>query len=152
MDVRITTEEFLKLQQDMSRKDVEIERLKEQVATLEEERDLWRARALAAGDGLGQQQAEGAGERPGRRATRYIILSAMKLRSVLEKVQDVKVISVVAFVLLKALPKGATAEEAQCITETVPLPERPNLTLTAEGDLRVEGNWNDVHDNHAVNF
>jgi hypothetical protein len=28
----------------------------------------------------------------------------------------------------------------------------PNLSLTADGDIRVSGDWNDVHDNEAVNF
>lgn len=151
MDVRITTEEFLRLQQDMSSKDMEIVRLKERVAALEEERDQWRVRALATQVGPEPQEDE-AGREGAKGGLRYIVLSAMKLRSVLEKIQDVNVLSVVTFVLQKALPKGTTAEEVQNIAEVVPLPERASLKLTAEGDVHVEGDWNDVHDNGTVTF
>ena len=47
--MNISPDEFMTLQGGMSAKDVRIAQLEEQVAQLTKERDLWQARALAAG-------------------------------------------------------------------------------------------------------
>jgi len=135
----------MSLQGGVSAKDVEIARLKEQVAQLTEERDLWRARAQTSDIELKNTEKKSG-------CNRFIVISAQKLRSVLTKIHDVKILSVVAFILQKALPDTVTSEECKTIAEIVPLPQLPNLTLTAEGDVNVEGDWQDVHDNQTVNF
>lgn len=135
----------MSLQGGMSAKDMEIARLKMQVAQLTEERDLWRTRAQNSDIGLKNTEMMS-----GR--NRFIVISAQKLKSVLAKIHDVKILSVVAFILQKALPDTATSEECKTIADLTPLPQLPNLTLTAEGDVNVEGDWKDVHDNQSVNF
>lgn len=145
MDIalNISPDEFLNLQNGISAKDVEIARLKEQVAQLEEERDLWRTRALNSD--VTQKNVM-------TNKNCFVVLSMQRLKSVLEKIQDVKILSLVSFILQKALPQDATAEECKAIAEMMPVPHKPSLSLTANGDVKVAGNYNDVHDNKAVNF
>ena len=143
--MNISPDELLSLQSGMSAKDVEIARLKERVAQLETERDLWQARAMQTGAVTVEK-----GMPTGR--NRFVVLSVQKLRAVLEKIQDVKILSVVSLILQKALPVEATAEDCRMITEIVPLPQKQNLMLMAQGDVKVEGDLNNVHDNKVVNF
>ena len=133
----------MELHERISPKDVEIARLRELVAQLKEERDLWQARALTANGTEGGKD---------KAAERFIVISAKKLKEVLSKIHDVHILSLVSFVLQKALPKEGAAENGQLVSEIVPLPQSPSLTLKADGDVKVEGDWNDVHHNGAVNF
>jgi hypothetical protein len=115
------------------------------VAQLKTERDLWKERVLA------YEGKEFSLEKVPEK-NKFIVISQHKLRSLLEKIRNVKVLSLVAFVLQKALPNEADAEEYKALSEVMPVPELPNLSLTADGDIEVNGDWNDVHDNEAVNF
>ncbi len=143
--MNLTPDEFLNLQSGMSAKDVRIAQLEAEVAQLKTERDLWKERVLAY---EGKEFSSG----EGFREKKFIVISQHKLRSLLEKIRNVKILSLVAFVLQKALPNEADAEEYKALSEVMPVPELPNLSLTADGDIRVSGDWNDVHDNEAVNF
>ena len=142
----VTTDEFFSLQQGMSAKDVEIVRLKEQVAQLTDERDMWMARAL-------QRDAEQAdADVDKQHSGKFIVLSVELLKTVLSKIHNLNILSVVALVLQKALHRDATAEESRSIVEIVPLPPLPTISLTANGDIDVKGNWNDIHNNYNVNL
>jgi len=143
--MNLTPDEFLNLQSGMSAKDVRIAQLEAEVAQLKTERDLWKERVLA------YEGKEFSSEKVSEKK-KFIVISQQKLRSVLEKIRNVKILSQVAFVLQKALPNEADAEEYKALSEVMPVPELPNLSLTADGDIRVSGDWNDVHDNEAVNF
>ena len=44
------------------------------------------------------------------------------------------------------------ARSTKQLCEIIPLPNLPRLTLTANGDINVNGNYNEVHDNEEVNF
>ncbi len=143
--MNLTPEEFLNLQSGMSAKDVRIAQLEAEVAQLKSERDLWKERTLA------YEGAEFSSEKvPGKK--KFIVISQQKLRALLQKIHNVKILSLVAFVLQKALPNEADADEYKAVSEVMPVPELPNLSLTADGDIKVSGDWNDVHDNEAVNF
>ena len=143
--MNLTPDEFLNLQSGMSAKDVRIAQLEAEVAQLKTERDLWKERVLA------YEGKEFSSEKVPEK-NKFIVISQQKLRTVLEKIRNVKILSQVAFVLQKALPNEADAEEYKALSEVMPVPELPNLSLTADGDIRVSGDWNDVHDNEAVNF
>lgn len=143
--MNLTPDEFLNLQSGMSAKDVRIAQLEAEVAQLKTERDLWKERVLA------YEGKEFSSEKVSEKK-KFIVISQHKLRSLLEKIRNVKILSLVAFVLQKALPNEADAEEYKALSEVMPVPELPNLSLTADGDIRVSGDWNDVHDNEAVNF
>jgi len=143
--MNLTPDEFLNLQSGMSAKDVRIAQLEAEVAQLKTERDLWKERVLA------YEGKEFSSEKVSEKK-KFIVISQHKLRSLLEKIRNVKILSLVAFVLQKALPNEADAEEYKALSEVMPVPELPNLSLTADGDIRVNGDWNDVHDNEAVNF
>jgi len=143
--MNLTPDEFLNLQSGMSAKDVRIAQLEAEVAQLKTERDLWKERALA------YEGKEFSSEKVPEK-NKFIVISQHKLRSLLEKIRNVKILSLVAFVLQKALPNEADAEEYKALSEVMPVPELPNLSLTADGDIKVSGDWNDVHDNEAVNF
>ena len=143
--MNLTPDEFMNLQSGMGAKDVRIAQLEAEVAQLKSERDLWKERALAR-EGMEFSPEKVSGK------NKFIVISQQKLRAVLQKIHNVKVLSLVAFVLQKALPNEANAEEYKTVSEVMPVPELPNLSLTADGDIKVSGDWNDVHDNEAVNF
>lgn len=159
MDITISTEEFLKLQQATSAKDIETSKLKEQVALLKEERDQWMARALKAEDILKTEEAlnvemvmDSATEKEQSSSGGVIVLSVELLKAILSKIHNLHILAVIALVLQKALHRKASAEESRQIAEMVPLPNLPSINLTANGDIDVEGDWNDVHDNTNVNL
>jgi len=141
--MQFSTEEFMTLHDKLTAEELEIARLKEQVAQLTEERDYWQACALASGDKKGRRR---------KSAGRFIVFSVKKLKAVLSKIHDVRILSVVAFVLQKALPKESAAEGCKQLMDIVPLPQQPSLTVMTDCDVNVEGDWNDVHDNKDVNF
>ena len=118
-------------------------RLKEQVAQLTKERDYWQSRALKSG----MSKVDGVSVR-----SRFIVISRQKLKALVDKIQDVKLLAFVSFFLQKVLPNEASADDCKAIADIIPLPHLPQLTLNAEGDINVEGDWNDVHDNKDVNF
>lgn len=159
MDITISTEEFMKLQQAASAKEIEIAKLREQVAQREEERDQWMARALKAEDVLKTEEAlnvemvmDSATEKEQSNSGGVIVLSVELLKALLAKIHNLHILAIIALVLQKALHRKASAEESRQIAEMVPLPNLPSINLTANGDIDVEGNWNDVHDNANVNL
>ena len=131
------------LQMDMSTKDVENARLRDELERMRKERDDWRALALGAGV-KDKETTTGYG--------RFIVIPVQKLKTVLKTIHDVKLLGFLALLMQKCLRDNATAEECQAIAEVVPLPQPQPLKLTAEGDINVEGNWNDIHDNEKVHF
>lgn len=156
MDVTLSTQEFMELQQRMTDKDIEIVRLKEQIAQSKSECDLWKTRAQNAESRL-QADRNGLEEKvnavqDGKKmgAGGVIVLSIERLKSIVVRIHNLKILAVLALVLQKALHRGASAEESRQIAEMIPLPELPSIKLTAEGDIEVEGDWNDVHDNSHV--
>jgi len=144
--MEITTDEFFKLQQVMSAKDIEIARLKEQVAQLTDERDQWMARALDRD----AEQADAVVDK--QHSGKFIVLSVELLKTVLSKIHNLNILSVVALVLQKALHRDDNGKASSTIAELVPLPPLPTISLTANGDIDVEGNWNDIHNNDNVNL
>ena len=141
--MNISTDEFLALQGGMSAKDVRIAQLEKQVEQLTKERDLWQARALQSDkstmDGVTVH-------------SRFIVISRQKLKALVDKIHDVKLLAFVAFLLQKVLPNEASADDCKVIADIIPLPHLPRLTLNADGDINVGGNWNDIHDNGDVNI
>jgi uncharacterized coiled-coil protein SlyX len=141
--MQFSTEEFMTLHDKLTAEELEIARLKEQVAQLTKERDYWQSRALKSG----MSKVDGVSVR-----SRFIVISRQKLKALVDKIQDVKLLAFVSFFLQKVLPNEASADDCKAIADIIPLPHLPQLTLNAEGDINVEGDWNDVHDNKDVNF
>ena len=141
--MQFSTEEFMTLHDKLTAEELEIARLKEQVAQLTKERDYWQSRALKSG----MSKVDSVSVR-----SRFIVISRQKLKALVDKIQDVKLLAFVSFFLQKVLPNEASADDCKAIADIIPLPHLPQLTLNAEGDINVEGDWNDVHDNKDVNF
>ena len=141
--MNISPDEFMSLQDGMSAKDVRIAQLEKQVEQLTEERDLWQARALKSG----KPMVDGVPVR-----SRFIIISRQKLKTLVDRIQDVKLLAFVTFLLQKVLPNEASADDCKAIADIIPMPHLPQLTLNAEGDIHVDGDWNDIHDNNKVNI
>ena len=137
-----TLEEAMDLHERLTPKELEIARLKESEAQLKKERDYWQARAL---------EAEGKKDKE-RKSKGFIVISAKRLKKVLSTIHNVNILSVVFLVLHKSFPKDSSAEDTKQLCEIIPLPNLSPLTLTANGDINVNGNYNEVHDNEEVNF
>ena len=105
----------MELQNGLNAKDIRIAQLEAEVAQLKAERDLWKERALAyCGNASAAERTPG--------GNHFIVISEHKLRSLLEKIRNVKVLSLVAFGLQKALPNEAAAEEYKSLSEVIPVP------------------------------
>ena len=143
--MNISADEFLTLQGGMSAKDVRIAQLEKQVEQLTKERDLWQARAL-------QSESDKSTMDGVTVHSRFIVISRQKLKALVDKIHDVKLLAFVAFILQRALPNEASADDCKAIADIITLPHLPRLTLNADGDINVGGNWNDIHDNGDVNI
>ena len=143
--MNISADEFLTLQGGMSAKDVRIAQLEKQVEQLTKERDLWQARALQSESDKSMMDGVTV-------HSRFIVISRQKLKALVDKIHDVKLLAFVAFILQRALPNEASADDCKVIADIIPLPHLPRLTLNADGDINVGGNWNDIHDNGDVNI
>ena len=144
--MEITPQEFMHLQSGISAKDVLIAKLQEELEQAKADRDMWKERAQAA------CADEGAVCVDHHRSEGVVVLSVELLKAILAKIHNLHILAVIALVLQRALHRGASAEERCSIAELVPLPKLPSISLTANGDIDVEGDWNDIHDNGNVKF
>lgn len=146
MEIKISTDECLDFQKRYAEQAVKIVALESEVATLKKDCDYWKQRALKAEAG---ESAKLSANVPARE--RYIMIPVNAIANILGKIHNVKISAIVAFLLQKMLPKDAV-EDSRAIADAVPIAGLPNISLTAEGDIKVEGNLNDIHDNDEVNI
>ena len=135
--------EFFSFQEKLNDKDKQIAQLQTELARMKEERDAWQIRANNS-RALTMNKTTGDGD--------LIVVSRHKLKSILSKLSDAKELGLLLYVFQKIVPDCTSAEERKAITELFPEPSSMQPVITAEGDLKVEGNWNDIHDNHEVNI
>ena len=135
--------EFFSLQQSLNEREKHIAKLESELARMKEERDAWQARANNS-RALTMNKTTGDGD--------LIVVSRQKLKSILSKLSDAKELGLLLYVFQKIVPDCTSAEERKAIIELFPEPSSMQPVITAEGDLKVEGNWNDIHDNHEVNI
>ncbi len=135
----ISPEEFFKISSGLSDKDVENQRLRNELAQVTRERDLLLHRVL-------QMESNEDVRRPG-----FVQLSMEKIRGLLAKVQDLNVISTFVMFLIKALPDGTRAEDLKNISDLMHVPQQAPLTLAAQGDLKVSAEIIDIHGNNFTN-
>ena len=136
-------EEYRGLQSDNRNRDAELEGIRR-------ERDYWKKRAMEA-----EQQLELFEQTPlddtRKERSRFLLLSIEKLKTLASKITDVRLLSCLGWLLPKCLADKSSEGADSLISEAIPLPS-PALSLTAQGDVHVAGDLNDVHDNTAVNF
>ena len=60
--------------------------------------------------------------------------------------------AILAFVIQKTLHRDDNSTDSGSIADLVSLPQLPTISLTADGNIEVEGNWNDIHHNGKVNL
>ncbi|MBP3789603.1 MAG: hypothetical protein J6I52_08285 [Prevotella sp.] len=148
--MEITPQEFMNLQSGISAKDVLIAKLRDELEQTKADRDVWKERAQAACAAERAACAEEGACAEGHRKEGVVVLSVALLKSILAKIHNLHILAVIALVLQRALHRGASAEERCSISELVPLPELPSISLTANGDIDVKGDWMDIHDNGNV--
>lgn len=135
----LTTDDFFKIQAELSAKDVQIAMLQREVDRLTEENQRLARNAAA------QQPAE-------RPDGQYITLDIEAVCRVLRGLPNVQLITFLYAALRKMLPADAPPEVIRQITDSVSLTVSPGVNITAEGDVNVAGNLNHVHDNEQVNL
>lgn len=82
----------------------------------------------------------------------YIVISLKKLRKFLTEIKETQLIGFIIFLLQKLLPKDADAATMKLIAETAPEGVRPDIAITAEGDVNVAGSYNHFQNNNNVNL
>ena len=124
----------------MSRKDAdnallqkEIERLSGEVRRLSEENERLRAAGAAVPSAMS--------EKPG-----YVLLSIDTVCNLFRSLRNVKFVSFLYFIFGKLMPPDVM----QRISDAASLETAPALSITAEGDVNVAGNLNNIHDNNHV--
>ena len=146
MEIKISSDEYFDFQDHHAEQAVRIAALESEVATLKEDCDYWKRRALKA---EGEKAAKEAANTTARE--RYIVIPVRTMTNILEKIHNVKISAIFAFLLQKMLPSDAV-EDSKAIADAVPIAGLPTITFTADGDINVEGNLNDIHDNDKVNI
>jgi hypothetical protein len=156
MDITISTDEYMKIQQSQGAKDVRIAQLEAQVADMKNDCDYWKNRALKAEEILKAEEmlpAEDVTEKEEKKdAGKFIILSVERLKAIFSKIHDLRILGVAVLVIQKALHRDANSTDSGSIADIVSMPQIPTISLTAEGDIEVGGNWTDIHHNDNVNL
>lgn len=141
--MNLNSDEFFLLRDDASAKDVEIALLKKEVASLTKERDLWKARALESGAEDGTKKADN---------RNFIMISVQRLKAVASKIHDVHLLGALSFILQKALPEPAGANDCMAINNCIPLPQPDQISLSAQGDIVLRKETNiDIDKNYGPN-
>lgn len=133
MIININPEEVSEFQTRISRKDMRIAELEKQVEQLTRERDLALSRASLPSNDETESMTW--------LCSRFIVISKQKLKNALAKIQDANAIGLLGVLLQKCLHEDATPEESTAIIDAISLPQSPSLSLTAEGDVKVSGNY-----------
>ena len=141
--MKLSLKEFFSFQEKLNDKDKQIAQLQTELARMKEERDAWQIRANNS-RALTMNKTTGDGD--------LIVVSRQKLKSILSKLSDAKELGLLLYVFQKIVPDNTSADDCKAISNLFPEPNIVQPTLTAEGDLKVEGNWNDIHDNQKVNI
>ena len=131
MQITLTLEELMKLQQSLSQKDIEIALLKKEV---EELRNKVGTPENAPTDG------------------KFITFNVDHVCEVLEGLRGKPGwVSFLYLALLKMMPEGMPVLASQRMQAAASLESLP-INLTAKGDIRIDGNFNHIHDNDSVNL
>ena len=150
MNITISTDEYMKIQQSQSSKDVLIAQLEAQVADMKNDCDYWKNRALKAEE---IQKVESNGEKEVKKDSgKFIVISVERLKAIFSKIHDLSILAILAFVIQKTLHRDDNSTDSGSIADLVSLPQLPTISLTADGNIEVEGNWNDIHHNGKVNL
>lgn len=131
MQISLTLEELMKLQQSLSQKDIEIALLKKEV---EELRNKVGTPENAPTDG------------------QFITLNLDNVCKVIEKMKgNPGWMFFFCYFLRQMMPEGMPALASKRIDAVASL-EGPSINFTTSGDIRIDGNFNSIHDNDSVNL
>ena len=78
----------------------------------------------------------------------FILISVDRVRHFFQHIRNIEVLSAIKSFVLEVLPENATPEQIAFATKTMELPMQDDKPIM----LRVEGNYNDIHDNNDVNM
>lgn len=78
----------------------------------------------------------------------FILISVDRVRHFFQHIRNIEVLSAIKSFVLEVLPENATPEQIAFATKTMELPMQDDKPIM----LRVEGDYNDIHDNNDVNM
>ena len=82
----------------------------------------------------------------------YIVISLNKLKKFLSGLKDTQLMGFIIYLVQKVLPKEADASTLKLIADTAPEEIRSDISISAEGDVNVAGNYNHFQNNNNVNL
>ena len=82
----------------------------------------------------------------------YIVISLKKLKKFLSGLKDTQLMGFIIYLVQKVLPKEADASTLKLIADTAPEEIRPDISISAEGNVNVAGNYNHFQNNNNVNL
>lgn len=78
----------------------------------------------------------------------FILISVDRVRHFFQHIRNIEVLSAIKSFVLEVLPENATPEQIAFATKTMELPMQDDKPIM----LRVEGDYNDIHENNDVNM
>lgn len=131
MQLSITIEELMKLQESLSQKDIEI-------ALLRKELEELRNKVGAAGEVTDDSN--------------FLTFKLDNICKVFEELKgNANHVAFLFFVLLRMMPEGMSPAVVQRLMAAASLGSLP-INLMAKGDINIDGNYNNIHGNDNVNL
>ena len=152
LDMDLSIEDFKSIHSMISEPEMECVKLREKLRLTEEalqrktseceqlREELCSARSMAAMD-ANLCIKEG-----------YIVISLKKLKKFLSGLKDTQLMGFMIYLVQKVLPKEADASTLKLIADTAPEEIRSDISISAEGDVNVAGNYNHFQNNNNVNL
>ena len=123
---------------------LQAKQIEEQAATIKkltEERDMWKCRAIEACKDAGMEHINDSD---------LIVISKTKLTDLFSRIHNIQVHSMIMSVIQSVLPNDASSETYRLISQISPLKDEPQIKIDAKGDVKVGGDYNDIHNNDNV--
>ena len=105
------------------------------IKKLTEERDMWKTRAI-------EHKSD----------SDLIVISTTKLSCLFSRIRSIEMKGMLISVIQALLPNNTSSEIYKLISQISPLKDDPQIKIDAKGDVKVDGDYNDIHDNYNVSL
>ena len=79
-----------------------------------------------------------------------IVISTTKLSCLFSRIRSIEMKGMLISVIQALLPNNTSSEIYKLISQISPLKDDPQIKIDAKGDVKVDGDYNDIHDNPTM--
>ena len=113
------------------------------IKKLTEERDMWKTRAIESCKDAGTEH---------KNDSDLIVISTTKLSCLFSRIRSIEMKGMLISVIQALLPNNTSSEIYKLISQISPLKDDPQIKIDAKGDVKVDGDYQDIHDNYNVSL